>query len=191
MGGAHRCIVRTWTGDVCVRSSVPGPRYSVSCASIAGWSAGKLSEPKLYHSVSASGPNATVKPSSRKMSSISRITSVTGCRPPCQRWRAGIVKVRGGMRGARRAGRFAGGHGVVEPFANAIERDAGVASPVGGHGRDGFLQLVELVAPFAELAFHGIDSRCLIDGCKSLGELALESRGLIDDSPGVSRVGWE
>ena len=71
IGGAYACIVRTCTGDVCVRSSRPSPRYSVSCMSIAGWSAGKLSAPKLYHSCSASGPNATVKPSSRKMASIS------------------------------------------------------------------------------------------------------------------------
>ena len=34
----------------------PSARYSVSCMSIAGWSVGKLSAPKLYHSVSASGP---------------------------------------------------------------------------------------------------------------------------------------
>jgi hypothetical protein len=39
--------------------------------SIAGWSAGKFSAVKLYHGVSASGPSAMVKPSSRKMSSIS------------------------------------------------------------------------------------------------------------------------
>ena len=91
MGGDQACIVRTCTGDVCVRRSVPSPRYSVSWRSIAGWSAGKLSAPKLYHSCSASGPNATVKPSSRKMSSISSMTMETGWREPRHVRRAGIV----------------------------------------------------------------------------------------------------
>ena len=48
----------------------------------------KLSAPKLYHSVSASGPSAMVKPSSRKISLISSITSVTGCSAPRQLRRA-------------------------------------------------------------------------------------------------------
>ena len=60
--------------------------------SMAGWSAGKLSAPKLYHACSASGPAATVKPSSRKIAQISSITAVTGCTAPRHRSRAGIVR---------------------------------------------------------------------------------------------------
>ena len=76
--------------------------------SIAGWSAGKLSATKLYQSVSTSGPTATVKPSSRKISTISSTTRVTG------------------MLGADPAP--AAGHGEVSPAASRRRRSASSAA---------------------------------------------------------------
>jgi len=58
-GGATVCMVRIWTGEVCVRSRHdPPPMKKVSCASRAGWSGGKFRAPKLKKSVSISGPSA-------------------------------------------------------------------------------------------------------------------------------------
>ena len=48
----------------------------------AGWSAGVLRASKLFHSVSTQGPVRTSKPSPWKIPSISRRTSVSGCRVP-------------------------------------------------------------------------------------------------------------
>ena len=65
IGGFCASIVRIWTGDVCVRRSSrsrPSPppfTKNVSTASRAGWSGGKLSDSKLYQSVSTPGPSAT------------------------------------------------------------------------------------------------------------------------------------
>ncbi len=71
-------MVRICTGEVCVRSRRPPARKKVSWLSRAGWSGGKLSASKLCQSSSASGPSATEYPMRRKISSISRRTSVTG-----------------------------------------------------------------------------------------------------------------
>ena len=64
-GSGRVSIARTCTGDVWVRSTTPdccapsGPATKiVSCISRAGWSGGKLSASKLYHSASTSGPSA-------------------------------------------------------------------------------------------------------------------------------------
>ena len=57
-------MARICTGEVCVRSTRPdrapsGPATkNVSCISRAGWSGGKFSASKLYHSASTSGPSA-------------------------------------------------------------------------------------------------------------------------------------
>src|SRR5262245_12875213 len=48
IGGGYFWSVRVWTGDVCVRRTTSSDRKTVSCASRAGWFAGKFSDPKLY-----------------------------------------------------------------------------------------------------------------------------------------------
>src|SRR5918993_342545 len=48
----------------------------------AGWPGGKLSAPKLFQSVSTSGPSATVKPMPTKTSSSSWMACVTRCTCP-------------------------------------------------------------------------------------------------------------
>ena len=78
IGGGYRSMVRICTGDVWLLSNSPGARYSVSCSSAAGWSRGVLSATKLYHSVSASGPRARVKPRLWKILQMSSITRLTG-----------------------------------------------------------------------------------------------------------------
>ncbi len=74
------------TGEVCVRSSTvsgsPMSRYMVSYMPRAGWAGGMFSASKLYQSVSASGPSATVKPMPTKTSSSSARAWVTRCRCP-------------------------------------------------------------------------------------------------------------
>ena len=61
-------MARIWTGDVWVRSTVrprSAPAWStnrVSKSLRAGWSSPMLRAPKLYQSVSTSGPSATWKP---------------------------------------------------------------------------------------------------------------------------------
>ena len=95
--------------------------------SIAGWSAGKLSAPKLYHSVSASGPTATVKPSSWKISKISSMTRVDGMLArPTHRRRPGMreVEPRGGPAVAPRP--------RAQRFARLERRLEGLAQLVGG-----------------------------------------------------------
>ena len=72
-GNGRDSMERICTGEVCVRSTTPdrpeppvpspaslGPATnSVSWDSRAGWSGGKFSASKLYHSASTSGPSAT------------------------------------------------------------------------------------------------------------------------------------
>ena len=50
----------------------------MSCIARAGWFSGMLSAVKLYHWVSISGPSATEKPRSAKISVSSSITWLTG-----------------------------------------------------------------------------------------------------------------
>ena len=64
-GSGRVSMARIWTGEVCVRSTMPedadpsgAATNRVSCISRAGWSGGKLSASKLYHSASTSGPSA-------------------------------------------------------------------------------------------------------------------------------------
>ena len=82
IGGGPASIVRICTGDVCERRMRPPSTKNVSCMSRAGWSGGVLSASKLFHSVSIHGPVRTSKPRPRKISSISRRTSVSGCSVP-------------------------------------------------------------------------------------------------------------
>ena len=66
-GSGRVSMARICTGEVCVRSTTPGRGRApsgpatniVSCISRAGWSGGKFSASKLYHSASTSGPSAT------------------------------------------------------------------------------------------------------------------------------------
>jgi hypothetical protein len=80
------------TGEVCVRSSTvsgsPMSRYIVSYMPRAGCAGGMFSASKLYQSVSASGPSATVNPMPTKTSSSSARACVAGWRCP----RAGAVR---------------------------------------------------------------------------------------------------
>lgn len=55
---------------------------NVSCMSRAGWSGAKFSEENTCQSSSISGPSAMVKPSRRKMSTISSRTRLSGWRVP-------------------------------------------------------------------------------------------------------------
>ncbi len=85
-----RCIARTCTGLVWVRSTLRSPaasgvRKKVSCSSRAGWRGGKLRAVKLWKSSSMSGPSASAKPISAKIATISSITCITGWTQPL-RW---------------------------------------------------------------------------------------------------------
>ena len=63
----------------------------VSWVSRAGWPGGKLSAVKLWKSSSTSGPSATSKPISAKITASSSITWVIGCSEPCGSGRTGRV----------------------------------------------------------------------------------------------------
>ena len=78
-------MVRAWTGEVWVRSTMwlsAGSVQNVSCMVRAGWSGPRLSASKLSHSASRTGPSATSQPMATKMSAISSEPVVTGCRAP-------------------------------------------------------------------------------------------------------------
>ena len=106
------------------------------------------------------------------MSTISRMTSAA------PRVACGHRQVAGDRGAARGTGRFTIRHGVVEPFPDAVERNAGIAAAVGRHRRDGLLELVELRAPVSQLPLHGIDARGGIDARESFAELTFEALGL-------------
>ncbi len=74
-------IVRAWTGEVCVRSTIAafsGVIQKVSCIVRAGWSGPRLSASKLSHSASTSGPSATSQPIATKMSATCSWIVVNG-----------------------------------------------------------------------------------------------------------------
>ena len=87
-GSGRVSRARICTGEVCVRSTTPewppsGPATKiVSCISRAGWSGGKFSASKLYHSASTSGPSAISYPMPTNTSASRSPTVVTGCLAP-------------------------------------------------------------------------------------------------------------
>src|SRR6476620_8655429 len=93
---------------------------------------------------------------------------------------AGHCQVGGRLRAARRACRLALQQRVLEAFANPIQRDAGVATPIGRHAGDRFLQLVEPGAPVTQLALHGIHACGGVDLREPLLELPLELRRFVE-----------
>ena len=99
MGGDWLIMVRTWTGEVWVRSTFRSPSASgwkkkVSCISRAGCLGGKFRAVKLWKSSSMSGPSATAKPISAKMAIISSRVRSVGWSEPLRRGGAGRVRSR-------------------------------------------------------------------------------------------------
>src|SRR3989475_5173890 len=126
-------MYRVCIDEVCVRSSVrmspapPSPRigearYSVSCMSRAGCSAGMFSASKQCHSSSASGPSTTVNPMRVKMSSSWSRAMVNGCRWPSGGTRPGSVTsiAPAGGRDASSAARFSATRASMSVFRSLV-----------------------------------------------------------------------
>ena len=123
--------------------------------SIAGWSGGKLSARKLYHSVSTSGPDRDGEPEPRKISTISSTTTVTGCCAPRQRAPRRHREVEPAPSRARRSASSAASRAAkarVERFLQPV--DGGAVPPRSSSGKRGerLEQLGESAALPAERA---------------------------------------
>ena len=139
----------------------------------AGWAGGMFSASKLYQSVSASGPSATVKPMPTKTSSSSARAWVTRCRWPRaggERTWAGITSVRSrrsarsasarsaSASSARRAGQLG-----LEPGPDLVQPAAGLLACLGIEAAQGAVGPGQRGALAEELG---------LDLCQGLGRRA-------------------